>query len=476
MEKRLLHAETGDRSVNDDYQKFTVDDILNFIGYGPLQVIAFFLAGLTTLSFGFEAVVFAFIELPVQQKWNLTDVEYAILPSATGVFNIIGGVLYGYLGDHYGRVWPNALSLLNVGVASLASAFSPNFPTLVVLRCLASVGVTGAAIMVFPTLIEFLPVRNRGKVSILVVVIQTIGSCSGAGLAWWLVPTYKDDGWRYFIVALSIPILFAAVYRIVFRLQSPRFLLAKKRFKEAWKVLSLMATINRKQLGDLIPEDAEFEEIILLEAQANQSFWQTIRNFRTLFTSTYLRRTILIGLIFAIANSSYYGSTMFLPSVLNDLTHKPYFNAFVGFLGPIPGVLLMSIIVEWRHVGRLNSLRFFSLLTVMSFLLFAFIQTEVTIPVFTILIYFSAAPMITLLYIYISECYPTSIRIFAISFFNNISAIAVTFIPFLSGYVSTVSIPWLYPVVWAGLYGFQFLLALFLNFETLGIELIDTVL
>ena len=474
MDQCLLRGEAGDRSANSP-QKFTVDDILNFIGYGPLQVIAFCLAGLTTLSFGFEIVLFAFIGLPVQRQWNLTDVEYAIVPATTGVSNIIGAFLYGYLGDRFGRVWPYALSLLNVGTAGLASAFSPNFPTLVVLRFLASVGIMGASSMLFPTLIEFLPVRNRAKVSILVIIIQAVGSCSGAGLAWWLIPAYEDDGWRYLIIAVSIPILFAAGYRIAFYLQSPRFLLAKRRFKEARKVLSQMAAINRKQLCDLIPQDIELEELIVLEEQPDQTFRQTILNYRTLFTATYLRRTVLIGIIFTLETGSYYGATLFLPSVLNDLTHKPYFNAFVGFLGQIPGIFLMSIIVEWRHIGRLNSLRLFSLLTVVSFLLFAFIQNEVTIPVFTILIYFSAAPMIPLLYTYISECYPTSIRIFAVSFFNSLSAIAGIFIPFLSGSVSSVSSPWLYPVVWAGLFGCQFLLALFLNFETLGIELTDTI-
>ena len=475
MDQSLLRpGKTDDRSANLHFQKFTVDDVLNFIGYGPLQVLAFCLAGLTTLSFGLEVIVFSFIEIPVQRKWNLTDVEYAVLPSTTGVSNIIGGFFYGYLGDRYGRVWPYALSLLNIGVAGLASAFSPNFPTLIVLRFLVSFGLMGASSILFPTLIEFLPVRNRGKVSILVVIIQTVGSCSGAGLAWWLIPHYVEDGWRYLIIATSIPILFAAVYRMAFHLQSPRFLLAKRRFKEARKVLSQMAAVNRKKLSDIIPLDVELEDVIVLDEQTSDSIQHTIRNFRTLFTSTYLRRTVLIALIFTIETGSYLGSTLFLPRVLDNLTHKPYFNAFVGFLGQIPGVLLMSIIVEWRHVGRLNSLRFFTLLTVASFLLFAFIQNEVTIPVFTILLYFSAAPMVPLLYTYMSECYPTSIRVFAVSFFNNISAVAGIFIPFVSGSATSATYPWLYPVVWAGLFGCQFLLALFLNFETLGIELSDT--
>ena len=472
-EKRRLLQNTA--SVNDGYSKVSVDDILNFIGFGPLQVIAFCLAGLTTLTFGFDSTLFSFIGIPVQRKWNLTEIEYGILPSMAGVTNIFGAFFYGCLSDHFGRVWPYFLILLNVGLPSLASSFSPNFATLVVLRATTSFAVTAAAIIVFPTLIEFLPVRDRGKVLVLVIVIQAVGSCACAGLAWWLIPTYPTDGWRYLIIATAIPILFAALFRLVFYLQSPRFLLSKGRFKEARMVLSQMARVNGKQLSDFLPEDIDLEELIIMEAESNQSFWQTAKNFRVIFSRMYLRRTVLIGIIFPMQLAGYIGSSLFLPSVLNNLTHKPYFNAFVGYLGQIPGIVLMSIIVEWRHVGRLNSLRIFTALTVVSFLLFAFIQNTVSIPVITILIYFSMVPNVPLLFTYISECYPTSIRTFAVGFFNNLASLMFIVIPYVSGYVSDISITWLYPVVWAGLFGVQFIVTLFLNYETLGTELDDTV-
>ena len=474
MEKRKLLPDSA--TLNDRHSKVTVDDIMNYIGFGPLQMIAFCLAGLTTLTFGFDNALFSFIDIPVQKKWNLSDIQYAILPSMTGVTNIFGSIFYGYLSDQFGRVWPYVFILLNVGLPSLASAFSPTFATLVVLRATTSFAVTAAANIVFPTLIEFLPVRGRGKILVLIILIQAVGSCGCAGLAWWLIPTYPvEDGWRYLIIATAIPILFAALFRIVFYLQSPRFLLAKGRFKEARKVLSQMARVNGKRLSEFLPEHVELEELVIIEPQSEHSLWQTLKDFRVMFSKTYLRRTVLIGIIYPVQTLGYVGSSLFLPSILNNLTHKPYFNAFVGYLGQIPGVLLMSIIIEWRHVGRLNSLRFFTALTVVSFLLFAFIQNSVSIPVITILIYFSMVPNVPLLFTYMSECYPTSIRTLAVGFFNNITSLAFIAIPYISGYVSSITLPWLYPVVWAGLFGFQFIVSLFLNYETLGTELDDTV-
>lgn len=455
--------------------KVSIDDVLNFIGFGPLQIIAYFLAGLTSLAFGFETLTFAFIDIPVQREWNLTGLQYAVIPSVTGVTNILGGFFYGCVSDNYGRVWPYALAAANIAVFSLASAFSPNFITMIALRALTSFGITGSVSMIYPTLAEFLPVRNRGKVLVLAFLIQAIGNCATAGLAWWLIPTFTRNGWRYLIIATAIPSFLTTVYRLVFFIESPRFLIAKGKFAKARKTLSRMAWMNGKNLNDFLPEEREFQYMVSIETRTEETCLQSFSKFLVIFKPLYLRRTICVAIIYVVDNVTYYASSLFLPAVLKKLNvRSPYFTIFVGFLGQIPGILLMSIIIEWKYVGRLNSLRFFTLLSVISFLLLAFVQTTVTIPVFTIFIYFSLTPIMPLLFTYMSECYPTTVRTFAVSFFSNVSAVMAIIFPFVSGYLSDVSIPWLYPTVWAGLLVFQFIVSLFLNYETLNVNLIDT--
>ena len=473
MDKKREDVPENEPLINDGTQ-VAVDDVMNFIGYGPLQFIAFGMAGLTMLAYAINNSLFAFIDISVQDRWNVSEVTFAIIPSVTSITNIIGGFSYGYMSDHYGRVWPYVLSLLNIGIFGLASAFSPTFATLVVLRATTSLAITVVTSTAIATLIEFLPVRNRGKVLVLAKLTESVGSCICAGLAWWLIPTYKL-GWRYLTIAASIPSFLAAVFRLAFHLQSPRYLIARGRFKEARKVLSQMARINGKNLSDYLPDGVEFNELVVIETPISGSLWKTVQNFGVVFKSPYLKRTVLIGIVFIIEGMSNYGASLFLPNILSQLNVNPYFTAFVGYLGQFPGILLIAIIVEWPHVGRLNSLRFFTFLTVVSFFLFAFVQNNVSIPVFTILIYFSMVPIDGLFNAYIAECYPTSIRTLSLMFFNNILALSEIFIPFVSGYVTKVSIPWLYPVVWAGLYSLQFLVLLFFRFETREIKLTDTV-
>ena len=455
--------------------RVSVDSILNFIGFGRLQFVAFGLAGLTALAFGLEVVIFGFIDIPVQEKWNVTSLEYAVLPAGASVANIIGGLIYALLLDNFGRVWPYALILLHIASFGLASAFSPNFATLVALRSGASFAVTAAATALFPTLLEFLPVKNRGKIMVSVRLIEALGICTAGGLAWWLVPSYTVDGWRYLIIATALPIFLAAAYRVLFMFQSPRFLIAKQRYREAKVVLSRMARFNGKNLSDFIPDDVAFEEVVEIPKQKKKSCLTSFAALLTLFKRPYLRTTLCLTVIYMTETGAFFGSSLFLPAVLKNLGVDPYFTAFVGYCGQIPGILLMAIIVEWKGVGRINSIRLFSLISVISFLLFAFVQNPIAISVFIVFIYFSMLPNISVLQTYISESYPTEIRSFAFAYFNNCTAIFGIFYPFMSGVTADVHISWLFPVVWAGVFAVQFIVSLFLNRETLGMNLTDTV-
>ena len=418
--------------------------------------------------------VSTFIDIPIQREWNITSVEFGLVPSTTCVANIIGGFLYSFLIDSYGRVWPYALALVHLGIVGLASAFSPNFVIFLTLGNVASLALPAISSVLYTSFVEFLPVRNRGKIVVSVLVVQAVGACITGGLAWWLIPTYVERGWRYLVIATAIPKFIGAAYRLfIFPLQSPRFLIAKGRHKEARKVFEKMAQLNCNNLDDILPKD---KKIVDFSKGKNNApvCTQFCRNLSSLFKPPYLTVTILMSIINVTLMTAYYCSSVFLLQVLKEFGTDPYFASFVGYLGQIPGILLMAIIVEWRGVGRINSLRFFTLITIASWLLFAFVRNQIATPVLTIFLYFGMVPQISLVNTYLSEVYPTAIRNTAFVFINSIAAAVGIGAPYFSGYLTQVSIPWLYPTVWAGFYSVQFMVSLFLRRETLGQNLRDT--
>ena len=454
-------------------ERFSVDVILNHIGFGVYQVVVFFLAGLTALAFGFEITVFSLIAESLRSQMRVSALEFAVLPSVTGVSNILGGLFYGYLCDKYGRVWPYVIALLNIAIFSLASAFSPTFATFVCLRFVVSFGVTGSILFLFSALTEVLPVRNRGKVLVLIMLIESLGIIATGGLAWWIIPTYPRKGWRYLIIATAIPSFFVAGFRIVFPFESPRFLVTKGRYKEAYEVLSRMARFNGKNLTHLKLQT--FQNIQVCHDEPIHTVRQSCLKLGYVFKKIYLRTTICMSIIYVTHTVAYYSMSTFIPSILQGLVHNSYFTAFIGFLGQIPGVLLMSIIVEWRYVGRLNSMRFFTCLAIVSLVLFATVQNEVSIPVLTIFLNFSTVPLTALMLSYISEYYPTDMRGSALAYFNNLSALFGVFFPYLGGYATDVfgRFPWLFSSLWAGFYLVVFIVSLFLKHDTLQENLSD---
>ena len=457
-------------------RKITADDVLNFVGLGPFQVIALFLAGFTYFAYGVDASIFIYIGDDVRSHWNLTDTEYAALPASTCVPNVVGAFLFSYLTDRFGRVWPYAICLIWIGVFSIVSAFANSFPLLVVLRCGASLAIGAIAGLTFPTLIEFLPVQNRGKASILNGVIGILGLCVSCGFAWWLLPTYPNIGWRYYIIACGAPSIIVGFCRLIFYVESPRYLMARGKKSKAWNVFKIMARFNRKDINAFSSKENFCRNFSLNESCEHTRRVKNrfiILQLLEIFRKRYLRRTVPLSIMIVTEGVGYFSSQLFLIDFLKKIGADPYFSMLSITLAQIPGFLLMSIIVEWPRVGRLNTFRFFSVLSMIFFLLLAFIQNTVSIPVFLILIYFSAAPNLGLLYTYISEAYPTTIRAISTSYFYVLQALSYMCGSFISGYVEDLPQTWLYPVVYACVFFIQLVAGLVLNYETYGRRLQD---
>lgn len=456
-----------------------IDKLLSEIGFGAFQLIAFFMVGVSYMGFISQTLTFSFASIDLTNQWKLNAVMYSLVSVTTCATNIIGEVVCGYAADSYGRFWPYLVSLLVLTVFIAASAFSPTFYIFLALRSLAALGTGGLMVLMNPTLVEFLPVRNRGSSAILTGVIQAFGSCIAGGFAWWLIPTYKSNGWRYYILFTAGVTGLAFLFRVVFYFESLRYLVSKGKATAAWKLLKIISRLNRRRIEEITTQE-EFNKNIAItqnrvSSHTSASFISSMKTFLTIFKQPYLRRTLCLLLIYNTQDIAYFGSTLFLPYSLQILGADPYFVAFVGFVAQIPGIALMAIIVEWPKIGRLNALRFFSLLSAVSFFLFGFIQNEIATPVLTVIVYFSIIPNQPLVMTYISESFPTEVRVKVIALMTTVSAMNGFWTPFVCGYMADMMkvYSWLSSVVWGSVFLIQFLVSLILRHETRGKSLDD---
>ena len=453
-----------------------VDYLLNKIGFGLFQVLSFLLTGLSFFSFGAAVAVLAFLNGPVTKMWGLSPIEFAILPAVTSVTNLIGAFTFGYLGDAYGRQWPYILFMLLTGGFGLASAFSPSFQVLVALRGLTSLGIGGMQALVYPTLVEFLPIKNRGQTALLLMVTHALGSTTIAGLSWLLTPLYPQVAWRYLTIASAIPPLVSVLYRTIFYFQSPRFLVGKGKLEAAWKIFSIMAKFNRKSHICNPKSKHEFMKCESRVGKQKPGGVVVLSRFSRIFKPPLLRVTLCLIVLKLGARFAFFNSTLFLPIILGNLGVDPNFSLFVAFTAQIPGILLMAIITEWPWFGRLNTMRLYIIAAAVFYFLFGFIQNQVAIPVFIVFLYFTMNSIVSMTYTYASESYPTEIRAIALGFLNTTQGLVGTSTRFITGAVTEVSkqYPWLFPTVWAVMYIGMFVVSLFLKREPRGKGLSDT--
>ena len=459
--------------INEGKRKVSPDEILNFIGFGPFQVVAFLLASSTYLTYGCDGSLFIFVGRSVQKEWNISVTEYAILPAFTSIPNVLGAIFFSIMSDQFGRLWPYALCMGWITVFSVASAFSNSFYLLIALRCLASFAIGGISGFVNPTIVEFLPVLNRGKVMVLNIVVGSLGICLSCGLAWWLIPYYPVYGWRFYVIASGVPSALVCAFRLLFYFESPRFLITKGKVERAWKIFEIIARVNGRNLSEFACSKTCAIELTEPRKRSNvisRSMWV---QFLKMFHPSCLRITLPLTVIIVTETVGFLSSQLFLPNFLENVGVSTYFTIMVTSVAQLPGSLLLSIIVEWPEIGRLKSFRIFSSLSMIFFILLAFIQTPVSIPVFLILIYFSTAPIMGLIYSYISEFYPTSIRSVATAYFyicqaltNIVGSMAIS---------KAVDIPqhWLFPAVFATCYFVQLMMGFIMNYEPLGRRLRD---
>ena len=464
----------SDRDTDSDSIELSVtaDEVLDDLGCGLFQIMAYLLSALTFTAYAFVIMSFPLVNESVTHAFALSSVVYATLPATSFLGNSIGSMVFGYLSDSFGRVWPFATFMLLIGVFVIASAFAPNFPVLVILRCLGGVGVGGIQSQVYPTLIEFLPRKNRGQITVLIMINQAIGSAMAVGLAWWLITTYTTNGWRYFIIATAIPSLLAALYRLAFHYESPRFLLGKGRLDAVLKIFKSISWINRKKL--IVSNTSK---LISTPVKEEGRFLIQLSKFSQLFKPPYLRYTILLAIIQPGARQAYISSAIYFPLILENLHINSFLVVFFGSLSQIPGFLLMSIITEWPKFGRLNTMRLYMLIAIIFYLLFAFIRNNTASAVFAVFIYFAMNPIISIVYTYVSELYPTEVRGMASGFLNAVQGIVGIALPFLSGLMADFSttMPWLFPVGWAIVYFLLLVVSFGLRRETQGKDLPDVI-
>lgn len=258
-------------------------------------------------------------------EWNLVcDKDYyaTIALVLFGVGGLIGNYVFGYLQDYWGRKPSFYTYLLLEIIACILSSLAWNFTSWIAFRI--TVGLTIPAILASPYVLAIELVGPEKRV--FCTIVTNIAYSLGLILLSGIVYIFRD--WRALTMAVSIPLfsLFSCFFILP---ESPRWLLATRKYDKAAKILKTIANYN----GKSIPSNYEniLMDKFISNKNRNQNENERTYGIQDLFTTVNMRhKTIIITFIWFATTSVYVGLSYYAPA-LGSIIQKLFTNEITNF-------------------------------------------------------------------------------------------------------------------------------------------------
>ena len=218
-------------------------------------------AALGGLLFGFDTAVISGTINFIQPYFGLSEAGLGWTVSSLLLGCIIGVLLAGRAGDHYGRKKVLMLAALLFFISAIGSASAHELFYFLVARVLGGVAVGVASILSPMYIAELAPAKYRGSL----VSLNQLAIVLGILVAFFSNYLLADSGpnnWRWMLLVMAAPavLLFFSLFLVP---ESPRWLVARQRNDEALAVL--IRTSGEEVAG---AELAEIEETLKIHEES----------------------------------------------------------------------------------------------------------------------------------------------------------------------------------------------------------------
>jgi MFS transporter, putative metabolite:H+ symporter len=361
------------------------------------------IVGVATFFDAFDALAIATVLPAIVPLWKLGGPQIGLLISAGFLGQLIGALLFGWVSERYGRMTAMVWSIAIFAVMSLVCAFAWSYESLLVFRLIQGIGLGGEVPVAATYISELTRAKGRGRFVLLYELVFPIGlvGVSLAGL--WIVPRY---GWQYMFVIGALPAFLALVLRRLLP-ESPRWLAIKGRNTEAEAAIALIERETEKATGAALPPPAKAVETTI-----------TAASWRDLFGPLYLRRTLVVWVIWFTAYLVNYGLAVWLPTLYRTVFRLPLetslqYSLFTQAAGLV-GTLICALMID--RVGRRPwfAFAFFAAGAALIALWQHGADQAERVLTYVTVAYFFVSTINIGVYLYTPELYPTRVRSFAV--------------------------------------------------------------
>lgn len=431
-EQSLLNNKDDD-DVLKDSDTNVVNTIIEKLGMGRFSYGLILKLSTVYFIYGAEMTLLGIIAPFLKCHWNMTDLQIGFMTSTVLVGEGIGFLLWGWLGDVFGRKPILVISLVIAFLFSFFTIFASNYLWFAILRLFVGIGIASFYV---PTCIlsEYLPSRIRGVGILSSMISYNFGSIFIACMAKVFL---LHDQWKQFIGIATGPIFLSLLVSLTLP-ESIRYLANHSKFDQLKRILGDIACAHKKTL-----DDSDFESIRPLVKRSQD------KHFQALFEKERRWTTVAITVLLSSCVISYFGLIVWNTDLqqqrldlamqrnLNNTTslrcHKlragDYTqNIIVSFSGLV-GTFGSLILVD--STGRKKPISLGLLLTAVVLLSLNFKMSYLA---FSTVIFLGRAFISTSLSassVFLNELFPTSVRAKANGFAQFVAAIMAGIAPYL---------------------------------------------
>src|SRR5580698_4641959 len=384
----------------------SIDDVVARIERMPISwwhVRTRIIIGVATFFDAFDALAIAFVLPVLVPAWKLNGPQIGLLISAGYLGQLAGALFFGWIAERYGRLTAVVWSILIFAVMSAACAFAWDYQSLIVARTIQGFGLGGEVPVAAAYISELARAKGRGRFVLLYELVFPIGLVAAGFMGAWIVPRF---GWQWMFVIGALPAFVAMVLQRLLP-ESPRWLATRGRNAEAEAAMARIEHETEQSTGQPLPPPQK----VTVGGPLNAS-WSD------LFGPMYLRRTLVVWVIWFATYFFNYGLVVWLPTIYTTVFKLPLQQALqYGLITQavgLCGALICALTID--QVGRRPwfTLAFAANAIALGSLFFLGTDSPERVLAFVSSGYFFVSVLSIGVYVYTPELYPTRARAVAV--------------------------------------------------------------
>ena len=396
------------------------------INFGYLIFLSV-VAALGGFLFGYDTAVISGTIAQVTQLFQLDALQQGWYVGCALVGSIVGVLFAGILSDKLGRKLTMVISAVLFSTSALGCALSADFTQLVIYRIIGGVGI-GVVSIVSPLYISEVAVAQyRGRLVSLYQLAVTVGFLGAylvnyQLLAWaesgtqlsvdWLNKIFITEVWRGMLGMETLPALLFFII-IFFIPESPRWLIVRGKELKAVNILEKIynsITEAKSQLN-------ETKSVLTSEIKSEWSLLMKPGIFKAVIIGVCIA---ILGQFMGVNAVLYYGPSIFENAGLSG-GDSLFYQVLVGLVNTLTTVLALVIIDK---VGRKKLVYYgvsgmvVSLILIGLYFLFGDslgVSSLFLLVFFLFYVFCCAVSICAVVFVLLSEMYPTKVRGLAMS-------------------------------------------------------------